>query len=115
MRAEIRSVLSLDTTAQRVPIVETEAFRAEGIAELWQAVLDHRRQLEEGGGLEERRRQSIEHEVVAVAVAQARRRLSAALEQDPELRRLLDEVHARRLDPLTATREISERVFRAER
>jgi LAO/AO transport system kinase len=111
MRAEIRSVLSLDATAQRVPIVETEAFRAEGIAELWQAVLDHRRRLEEGGGLEERRRQSIEHEVVAVAVAQARRRLSAALEQDPELRRLLDEVHARRLDPLTATREISERVF----
>jgi LAO/AO transport system kinase len=113
MRAEIRSVLSLDTTAQRVPIVETEAFRAEGITELWQAVLDHRRHLEEGGGLAERRRQSIEHEVVAVAVAQARRRLTEALEQDPELRRLLDEVHARRLDPLTATREISERVFRA--
>jgi LAO/AO transport system kinase len=114
MRAEIRSVLSLDTTAQRVPIVETEAFRAEGITELWQAVLDHRRHLEEGGGLAERRRQSIEHEVVAVAVAQARRRLTLALEQDPELRRLLDEVHARRLDPLTATREISERVFRAD-
>jgi LAO/AO transport system kinase len=111
MRAEIRSVLSLDTTAQRVPIVETEAFRAEGIAELWQAVLDHRGDLEESGALEARRRQSIEHEIVAVAVAQARRRLSAALEQDPELRRLLDEVHARRLDPLTATREISERVF----
>jgi hypothetical protein len=49
-----------------------------------------------------------------VAVAQARRRLSAALEQDPELRRLLDDVHARRLDPLTATREISERVFRPD-
>jgi LAO/AO transport system kinase len=114
MRAEIRSVLSLDATAQRVPIVETEAFRAEGIAELWQAVLDHRRALEEGGGLEERRRQSIEHEIIAVAVAQARRRLSAALEQDPELRRLLDDVHARRLDPLTATREISERVFRPD-
>jgi len=32
-----------------------------------------------------------------------------------ELRRLLDEVHARRLDPLTATREISERVFRTPR
>ena len=49
-----------------------------------------------------------------MAVAQARRRLTEALEQDPELRRLLDEVHARRLDPLTATREISERVFRSD-
>ncbi len=114
MRAEIRSVLALDPqTARRVPIVETEAFRSEGIAELWGAVLDHRAHLAKDGGLETRRRQSVEHEIVAVAVAQARRRLSEALEQDPELRRLLDDVHARRLDPLTATREISERVFRA--
>jgi LAO/AO transport system kinase len=115
MRAEIRSVLALDTAAERrVPIVETEAFRSEGIAELWEAVLDHRAHLEKDGALEARRRESIEHEIVAVAVAQARRRLSAALEQDPELRRLLDDVHARRLDPLTATREISDRVFRAD-
>ncbi|HEY2789641.1 MAG TPA: methylmalonyl Co-A mutase-associated GTPase MeaB [Gaiellales bacterium] len=113
MRAEIRSVLALDPqTARRVPIVETEAFRSEGIPELWQAVLDHRTHLAKDDGLEARRRQSVEHEIIAVAVAQARRRLSEALEQDPELRRLLDDVHARRLDPLTATREISERVFR---
>jgi LAO/AO transport system kinase len=115
MRAEIRSVLALDTaTERRVPILETEAFRSEGIAELWEAVLDHRAHLAKDGALEARRRESIEHEIVAVAVAQARRRLSAALEQDPELRRLLDDVHARRLDPLTATREISDRVFRAD-
>jgi LAO/AO transport system kinase len=112
MRSEIRSVLALDAdTNRRVPIVETEAFRSEGIAELWQAVLEHREHLEKHGGLEARRREAIEHEIVAVAVAQARRRLSEALERDPELRRLLDEVHARRLDPLTATREISERVL----
>ena len=43
MRSEIRSVLSLGPASdRRVPIVETEAFRAEGITELWQAVLDHR-------------------------------------------------------------------------
>jgi LAO/AO transport system kinase len=112
MRSEIRSVLALDAdTKRRVPIVETEAFRSEGIAELWQAVIEHREYLEKHGGLEARRREAIEHEIVAVAVAQARRRLSEALERDPELRRLLDEVHARRLDPLTATREISERVL----
>jgi LAO/AO transport system kinase len=112
MRSEIRSVLALDAdTSRRVPIVETEAFRSEGIAELWQAVLEHREHLEKHGGLEARRREAIEHEIVAVAVSQARRRLEEALERDPELRRLLDEVHARRLDPLTATREISERVL----
>jgi GTPase len=112
MRSEIRSVLALDAdTSRRVPIVETEAFRSEGIAELWQAVREHREHLEKHGGLEARRREAIEHEIVAVAVSQARRRLEEALERDPELRRLLDEVHARRLDPLTATREISERVL----
>jgi len=31
---------------------------------------------------------------------------------EPELRRLLDEVQERRLDPLTAVREILEKVFR---
>jgi LAO/AO transport system kinase len=116
MRSEIRAMLALGPAGdRRVPIVETEAFRGDGIAELWQAVLDHRADLIKDGELEARRRRSIEHEIVAVAVAQARRRLSAALEADPELRRLLDEVHARRLDPLTATREISERVFRTPR
>src|SRR6185437_5607274 len=115
MRSEIRSVLALDpATSRRVPIVETEAFRSEGIAELWEAVLEHRAHLEKEGGLDARRRESVEHEIVSVAVAQARRRLSEALARDPDLRRLLDEVHERKLDPLTATREISERVFRGD-
>jgi LAO/AO transport system kinase len=114
MRTEIRSILALDREREwRVPIVETEAMRGEGVQELWDAVMSHRAFLAEDG-LEARRRANIEHEVVGVAVAQARRRLQEELERDPELRRLLDEVHARRLDPLTATREIAERVFRAD-
>jgi LAO/AO transport system kinase len=113
MRTEIRSVLSLDRDREwRVPIVETEALQGKGTDALWQAVLDHRAFLDRDGGLDAKRRENIEHEVVAVAVAQARRRLDAALESDPELQSLLDEVHARRLDPLTATRQIADRVFR---
>ena len=113
MRSEIRSILSLDRNREwKVPIVETEALRGEGVADLWQAVLDHRAFLQRDDGLEQRRRRSIEHEVIAVAVAQARRRLSEAVADDPEVRALLDRVHARELDPLTATREITERVLR---
>ena len=112
MRSEIRSILSLDRDREwRPPIVETEALRGEGVAELWQAVLDHRAHLQRDGGLERRRRRSVEHEVVAVAVSQARRRLSEAIAGDPEVRALLDRVNARELDPLTATRAISERVL----
>ena len=113
MRSEIRSILSLDRNREwKVPIVETEALRGEGVADLWQAVLEHRAFLQRDDGLEQRRRRSIEHEVIAVAVAQARRRLSEAVADDPEVRALLDRVHARELDPLTATREIAERVLR---
>jgi LAO/AO transport system kinase len=113
MRSEIRSILSLDRGRDwKPPIIETESLRGEGVPELWQAVLDHRAHLQRDGGLERRRRMSIEHEVVAVAVALARRRLSEAVEADPEVRALLDRVHARELDPLTATREIAERVLR---
>ena len=113
MRSEIRSILSLDRDREwRTPIVETEAIRGEGVPELWKAVLDHRAFLDRDGGLAARRRRSIEHEVVAVAVSQVRRRLNEAVERDPEVRALLDRVHARELDPLTATREIAERVLR---
>jgi LAO/AO transport system kinase len=113
MRSEIRSILSLDRDREwRTPIVETEAIRGEGVSELWKAVLDHRAFLDRDGGLAARRRRSIEHEVVAVAVSQVRRRLNEAVEGDPEVRALLDRVHARELDPLTATREIAERVLK---
>jgi LAO/AO transport system kinase len=111
MRTDIRSILSLDREREwRVPIVETEALRGHGVAELWQAVCDHREFLGEDG-LDARRRRNLEHELVSVAVAQARRRLQEALDRDPQLQGLLDDVHARRLDPLTATRQITERVL----
>ena len=47
-----------------------------------------------------------------MASARAKTRLEAAVAEDEELRRLLGEVQRRELDPLTAVREIMERVFR---
>ena len=114
MRSEIRSILSLDRDREwRTPIVETEAIRGEGVPELWDAVGEHRAFLGEEG-LAGRRRHSLEKEVVALAVAQARRRLARAVERDPELRGLLDDVHERRIDPLAATRMLADRVFRGD-
>jgi hypothetical protein len=49
--------------------------------------------------------------VFAVASARAKARLEEAVTDDQELRRLLGEVQRRELDPLTAVREIMERVF----
>jgi len=72
----------------------------------------HRAFLEQSGQLEERRRSNLAREVFAVASSRASRHLEQAVADDAELRRLLAEVQARELDPLTAVREILEKVFR---
>ncbi|MGZ4300608.1 MAG: methylmalonyl Co-A mutase-associated GTPase MeaB [Gaiellaceae bacterium] len=113
MLKEVRSILSLDRDrAWKPPIVLTEATRGENIPELWEKVEEHRAHLESGGLLEERRRKNLAGEVFAVASGRAKAHLQQAVADDPELRRLLDEVQSRELDPLTAVKEIMERVFK---
>src|SRR5919202_302547 len=107
MLNEVRSILSLDRErAWRPPIVLTEAMRGENVPELWEKVAEHRAFLEREGELEERRRRNLAGEVFAVASARAKAHLEEAVAGDPELRRVLDEVQSRRLDPLSAVREI---------
>jgi len=113
MLKEVRSILSLDRDRTwKPPIVLTEAIRGENIPELWEKVEEHRAHLESGGLLEERRRKNLAGEVFAVASGRAKAHLQRAVADDPELRRLLEEVQRRELDPLTAVKEIMERVFK---
>ena len=113
MLNEVRSILSLDRDrAWKPPIVLTDATRGENVPELWAKIAEHRAHLDSGGLLEERRRKNLAGEVFAVASGRAKAHLQQAVADDPELRRLLDEVQRRELDPLTAVREIMERVFK---
>jgi LAO/AO transport system kinase len=115
MLREVRAVLALTPDREWTPeILLTEAVRSEGIDELWAAVEAHRAYLDQDGRLDERRRRGLTAEVFALASARARAHLERAVADDPELARLLDEVERRQLDPLTAVREILERVFRIE-
>jgi LAO/AO transport system kinase len=110
---EVRSILALDTDeGWRPPIVLTEALQGEGIEELWDKVEQHRRYLEENELLAERRAQHLAGEVFAVASARAKSHLEQAVTDNPELQRLLGEVQRRELDPLTAVREILQKVFK---
>jgi GTPase len=112
MLNEVRSILSLDTErAWKPPLVLTEAVTGEGVPELWEKIEEHRRHLDEGGLLAERRRKNLAGEVFAVASARAKTHLEQKVAADPELQRLLDEVQRRELDPLSAVREIMEKVF----
>jgi LAO/AO transport system kinase len=113
MLNEVRSVLSLDKESPwKPPIVLTEASRGENVPELWAKIEEHRAFLAEEGRLEEQRRRNLAGEVFAVASARAKSHLEEAVAEDPELRRLLDEVQQRQLDPLSAVREIMGKVFK---
>jgi LAO/AO transport system kinase len=110
---EVASILSLDKESEwRPKIVLTEATRGENVAELWSRIEEHRAFLDEGGRLEEQRRRNLANEVFAVASARAKTHLEQAVADDPELRRLLEEVQRRELDPLTAVQEILRKVFK---
>ena len=115
MLNEVRSVLSLDKERPwKPPIVLTEAMRGENVDTLWEKVEAHRAFLESEGVLEQRRRENLAGEVFAVASARAKAHLERAVADDEALRRLLDEVQSRKLDPLTAVREIMREVFKLE-
>ena len=117
MLVEVRSILALGPAVDggwKPPIVLTEALRGEHVAELWEKVEQHRVYLVESGLLEERRRANLAREVFAVASSRTKQHLEQTVADDPELRRLLDAVQRRELDPLSAVREILERVFRIE-
>ena len=109
---EVRSILSLDRESPwRPPIVLTEALREESVPELWERIEEHRTHLESEGRLEERRRRNLAGEVLAVASTRAKAHLEQAVAGDPELRRVLEAVEGRQLDPLTAVQAIIEKVF----
>jgi LAO/AO transport system kinase len=113
MLNEVRSILSLDSESSwKPPIVLTEATRGENVPDLWGKIEEHRAYLESEGRLEERRAKNLAGEVFAVASGRAKAHLQDAVANDPELRRLLDEVQRRELDPLTAVKEIMEKVFK---
>jgi LAO/AO transport system kinase len=115
MLNEVRSILALDRSRDwNPPIILTEAVRGEHVTELWEKIEEHRAFLEQSGQLDERRRANLAREVFAVASSRASRHLERAVADDAELRRLLAEVQARELDPLTAVREILEKVFRID-
>ncbi len=110
MVREIRGVLSLgDQHGWRVPIVKTEASRAEGVEELTEKIAEHREFIEKEGTLAERRRRNLMNEVLALATARLRRKLEASVHEDESVQELFDEVVARRLDPASAAAKLLER------
>ena len=90
--AELRAMLSLaPKTEWKPPILATIASRQQGVEELWEAVLAHRKHLEKSGKAEELARKRLRDETAEVAAELARERARRALDDDPEVaNRLFD-------------------------
>ena len=103
MVQEVRSIVALEPDRSRRPaILLTEALRAEGVPELWDALEARRRELHERGELDERRARNLQGEVEALAVARLRALAQRAMTDDASVRELVDGVQRREVDPLTA-------------
>jgi LAO/AO transport system kinase len=110
MVREIRGVLSLaeDRGGWKVPILRTEAGKGEGIDELVSKIDEHRAQIESEGTLERRRARNLRNEVLGIAAARMRRKLTDAVADDPQVAELLKRVVKRELDPASAAGELLE-------
>ncbi|HEV3101150.1 MAG TPA: methylmalonyl Co-A mutase-associated GTPase MeaB [Candidatus Dormibacteraeota bacterium] len=90
---EVRGMLSLAPKGGwKPPIIATSAAKQQGIDELWEAVLAHRRHLESTGRARELAAKRLRDETGEVAAELARERVRRALSEDPALeRRLLED------------------------
>jgi LAO/AO transport system kinase len=108
--AELRQALSLGSD-EGPQIVSTQACLGDGIDLLWQTIEEHRSALEESGELELRRRENLRRELLNLAVSRVRRELERVSAGNSELDELVAAVAERRLDPLSAVRELRERLL----
>jgi LAO/AO transport system kinase len=84
------------------PIVGTSTVETTGIDELWNDVIAHEKFLDSSGERTRGERKRLSTEIVGLARDHVGRELTRRLERDPSLRRLLDKVVARQIDPRTA-------------
>ncbi|MCI4362743.1 MAG: methylmalonyl Co-A mutase-associated GTPase MeaB [Thermoplasmata archaeon] len=95
--------------AWRPRVVQASTVLGTGIDELWAAVEAHEAYLRTSGSFEKGNRTRLEAEVLELYRERILAGAVAQVEGSPELRRLLDEVEARRLDPRAAADSLYER------
>ena len=88
------------------PVVETVATRGDGVAELADAIEEHRRQQEASGELEEQRLERARRQVLALARHELLAGVVRATERDGRLEELVRSVARRELDPYAAAQRL---------
>ena len=111
MLNEVRSIVGLAEPDRRPPIILTEALRGENVPELWEKLEAHRAALERDGGLENGGGET-SHARCSRSRRAVRRRTSRPRSPTIPSSRPPRRGGAAELDPLTAVREIMEKVFK---
>ncbi len=93
-------------------IVGTSTTVPRGIAELWEAIQAHESFLDSSGTRRAGERHRLATEIVGLVRDRVGRELTHQLERDADLRRLLDRVVAREIDPRTAAERLRPTVRR---
>ncbi len=105
--SQLQAVLSLAPAGTRRPkILKTVASKGEGVAELADAIAEHRAYLESSGQLALQRANDVRHQVLSIARAVLLERVRQLTPED-ELAALVEEVVAHRLDPHTAAERLA--------
>ncbi|ASJ09546.1 GTPase [Thermococcus siculi] len=94
----------------RPPIVETVATTMRGIRDLWKAINDHRKSLEESGRLAEKRKFRAEEEVKTIVSGRIARIVEERLD-DEEVSSLIEGVVKREIDPYSAADTVLEKAL----
>ena len=88
------------------PVITTQAHRNIGIAELYEALAAHRRELSQSGQLAARRQQNRRQELVDLLHQQLMTTLTARFDDGDVYSKLLEQVEVGALDPYTAARRM---------
>lgn len=92
--------------AWRPPIVLVSAVKEDGIEAVWEAVMAHRKFLEESGTLESRREERLKQEVVSIVAERAREDARQTLDGDTPIGRRLRENRNGKLNPYELADEL---------
>lgn len=116
--AELAMLLSLDPNRRlhdkskpywRIPVLKTSAIKDQGIAQLVDAVEQHRQYLTESGMLANRAQRQVRSEVEALVVHAVINALKTEVTED-EWQKMLEDITTRERDPYSVANELQQRI-----
>ncbi|MEX0781246.1 MAG: methylmalonyl Co-A mutase-associated GTPase MeaB [Dehalococcoidia bacterium] len=110
LASQLSALLSLSPKgSRRPPILKTTAIKGEGLAEVADAIAEHRAWLESSGELDRQRAIDARHQVLGIARQILLEKIRATT-PEAELEALVAKVAARQLDPHSAAEELADSV-----